>query len=394
LRRHRGSCFARNCLVQPFARMVSEARGPHSVGSRDVQIRIRNSATVSSEHNHFCARLYYPSSFSNKGSHKWLPDPEAEYCKALGGVYGLPASISSLLLYPARFIRTRSAKDAPLADGSWPVALFSHGFCGTRTMYSALCTELASHGYFVVAPEHTDGSAALAVTGEKTVAYAPRVQSDQVQQLRQRVLELESCWEALSELERHFEKSLDLSRCVLMGHSFGSASVACVASAEPFRARSTLVLLDPWMGPALSIFKTVQAPTLAIMQGCSMLWPANACDVVQLLSVLNSESQPAFLTEILGARHQDASDVPFFLHFPMALLCASSMTRSGRWVWQRNSELIQQFLNFGCEDETTQFERLAAVSGVHVHKWKNWVCKETKCVSESTYKIDKSAMGA
>jgi len=39
-----------------------------------------------------------------------------------------------------------------------PVIVFSHGVAGMRTTYSAVCCDLASHGYLVAAVEHRYGT--------------------------------------------------------------------------------------------------------------------------------------------------------------------------------------------------------------------------------------------
>ena len=44
--------------------------------------------------------------------------------------------------------------DAEVADGAFPVVLFSHGFTGIRVQSSFLMSHLASWGMVVVAPEH------------------------------------------------------------------------------------------------------------------------------------------------------------------------------------------------------------------------------------------------
>ncbi len=43
---------------------------------------------------------------------------------------------------------------APVADGRFPVALFSHGFSGFNTQSSELTSHVASWGFVVAAPEH------------------------------------------------------------------------------------------------------------------------------------------------------------------------------------------------------------------------------------------------
>merc|ERR1712139_431684 len=113
----------------------------------------------------------------------------------------------------------RTSRNAEVAPGRWPVALFSHGLCGTRSMYSTLCTELASQGYIVIAPEHTDGSACLAVSNGTLVNYVSRSEANQTNRIKHRIDELQACWNSIS------ADRADASSCLLVGHSFGASTV-------------------------------------------------------------------------------------------------------------------------------------------------------------------------
>lgn len=51
-----------------------------------------------------------------------------------------------------------ATRDAPIAAGSFPVAVFSHGHQGYAEVSSFLMEHLASHGWVVLAPDHTDNT--------------------------------------------------------------------------------------------------------------------------------------------------------------------------------------------------------------------------------------------
>lgn len=139
--------------------------------------------------------------------------------------------------------------------------VFSHGLGGSRNAYSHLLGSLSSHGVVVVAPDHRDGSAPMALIksakgGEtvKRVEYramphkpSPEVEEGRNQQLRIRLWELGLAHEAMLKIDRGDEmvnllasdqlpvndlsmfcSTLDLHEpgsITWAGHSFGAATV-------------------------------------------------------------------------------------------------------------------------------------------------------------------------
>lgn len=86
----------------------------------------------------------------------------------------LPAFANAPLLIPSAAPPTPPTGDTLPGAGSgsvsqshgvsesFPALVFSHGLGGSFFTYSAICCDIASHGYVVAAVEHKDGSACLA----------------------------------------------------------------------------------------------------------------------------------------------------------------------------------------------------------------------------------------
>ncbi|KAF2362124.1 Platelet-activating factor acetylhydrolase-like [Trinorchestia longiramus] len=147
-----------------------------------------------------------------------------------------------------------------------PVIVFSHGLAANRSLYSSVCSQLASHGFVVAALEHRDGSACGSFTlddeGEKVwLDFELHKPGDQQIVLRSRQLgtRVEECMRTLSVLERmdaggiknelqssfeleQLKGRLDLSRPIIAGHSFGGCTaINTQLSDKRFKNRHTVV---------------------------------------------------------------------------------------------------------------------------------------------------------
>ncbi len=129
-----------------------------------------------------------------------------------------------------------------------PVVVFSHGMGAMRTTYSTLLTDLASHGYFVAAVEHKDGSAAATVDSDGTWTNERKLLPEEDEytvrngQVNQRVAECEAAYKLLEDLNggrgqewasafaptesflSSLVSQLDINNCHIAGHSFGGAT--------------------------------------------------------------------------------------------------------------------------------------------------------------------------
>lgn len=153
--------------------------------------------------------------------------------------------------YVAYDVTTNSFSHATIAQEktSYPVVIFSHGICYATHGYTSFFEELASHGFIVVAPNHTysadpveftDGRITELVLLKKDIdpfkAYQDKDLMDREYQIW-----LDDITFILDEIERinkhdqHgiLNHKLDVNKIGVMGHSFGASTVVSTWKQDP-----------------------------------------------------------------------------------------------------------------------------------------------------------------
>ncbi|CAL4081239.1 unnamed protein product [Meganyctiphanes norvegica] len=231
--------------------------GEYGVGITDVQTQGEASLLF---------RLFYPVDPNNS-----VKDPAQWVSWHLGKPYSdgvasfimpkAPWLLSSYFEYLFKSVKIPAVwQTPPAAGGVYPVIVVSHGVGSHRTFQSTFCCELASHGFIVVAIEHSDGSASATFRMNDSDTIWFPFMGFRGEQFEKRVQEVLYTVDALKDMNngkinnvlpnsinlKAFENKLDISNIVLTGHSYGAATTLAVLAKEnnPFKAG---VALDPWM---------------------------------------------------------------------------------------------------------------------------------------------------
>ncbi|XP_066036128.1 platelet-activating factor acetylhydrolase isoform X1 [Chamaea fasciata] len=315
---------------------IPEGKGPHSVGCTDLM-------TENAVEGSFL-RLYYPAyDATDIEEARWIPDKE--YYQGLSDFLNMYRVVGERLFhYYVGSVTCPAKSNAAFKPGEkYPLLVFSHGLGAFRTIYSAICIEMASQGFIVAAVEHRDESASATYyckrrsVSESQEESTPNMEKEwiyyrklktgeeerclrhkQVQQRAQEcikalnlILKINSGEEVTNVLHSDFDwnslkDSVDTSRIAVMGHSFGGATVIESLSKE-IRFRCGIAL-DVWMLPVGDdIYQnSVQQPLLFINSE-KFQWAENILKIQKLIS---NDTNKKMIT-IKGSVHQSFPDFTF-----------------------------------------------------------------------------------
>ena len=352
--------------------ILPQPSGKYCVGFVDFEI-LKPPATFSGKSEGVLVRIYYPTmqDFSQEARANWIPS--SEYFPGYGYFLRIPSLLfTPLSRYFLSGVKIWAMEDAPpllegISDSS--LIIFSHGLGGIRTTYSTMCCELASHGFFIAAIEHRDGSASMTLLPDKQILTYEIIEKDspgefekRQRQLKYRTEEVSLLYQFLknhpnsNELEEFKLIIRDSSQGILdalkgviktdnlalLGHSFGAVTAINFALENPNIPNISIIALDPWMfalpkPPDNPPSKSTQT-NLVVIDMEDFQWSENLLSIKRYLEYFNSTE---FYTIRRGV-HKQCSDIPLFRLGGYLLL--NNQTPPTREVLRCLNQVILSFL--------------------------------------------------
>lgn len=217
-----------------------------------------------------------PEAVKNQTPEPWFQDGE-RMAQVVGERYG----VRSFFMKPVQLARSHTYSEIEIAADAapFPVLIYSHGWGSSRRIALDSIEHLVSHGYCVVAADHTYGALATSFPDGRLVPRDPKAMPpDKPDDARQVGIELlvktfasdvQFTLEKLAMLNEEnsaapFSGLLDLNRVGLFGHSTGGGAVYR-AALEGTQVRG-VAGLDPWVEPIPAGMRPrgLKVPTLSL----------------------------------------------------------------------------------------------------------------------------------
>ena len=293
-------------------------------------------------------RLYYPTAVTvepdNSKLASWLESPEyaGGYTNFLKLKIMKPvfnwffSGVHSNAVWNGEF-------KLPTQIKKLPVVVFSHGLGANKTTYSSICSDLASYGMLVAAVEHADESAcATYYLDETESAENPVLQRKWIDYLhvksgaadehsirnKQVHFRGDECCQVLDEIAKindgkanyvkcdidlsPFKNVVDLSKCAVMGHSFGGATaISAISKDDRFKVG---VGLDTWMYPLdKTIYQKIKPIPFLFINTENFQWPENIANMRKLDADVYEINVERLMVTLTGTVHFSQTDFPLLI---------------------------------------------------------------------------------
>ncbi len=223
-----GLCSFRVIAASP------ESPGPYPVGVTTIQMQDESRMDpVLNAPRPLLVEIWYPAADSARGG------TPAKFTDFFMG--GKDIQMNTILTIAFRFniteidkrFKTLAVRDSEIAEGTFPLLIFSHGNGGMRSQSTFWCDHMASQGYIVVAPDHTRNACATSFEG-KVIPYD---NEGRAQAALDRPKDVSFLIDQLGKLNEdaksQFFSKVDLENIGVAGHSFGGFTAMAAVAQDP-----------------------------------------------------------------------------------------------------------------------------------------------------------------
>ncbi len=259
-------------------------------------------------------QIWYPASEKSDSLYPYMDYKELRI-NAISEQIGKPKAF----IKPAGNVQGNSYFKAPLADNKFPLILFSHGLGGYKTQNSINIETLVSHGYIVIAPDHTYDASITAFPDGSVAEYKSDLPKDsspqefwdnRLPQLNTRANDLSFIIDKLQTMKNNpIYYAIEFDKIGVFGHSFGGAT-SIVSSWNDTRI-SACLNLDGWFVPIVDdIINTgLKIPFCYVGQES---WDGAPLNYPKLKTFYKNCQSDAYILKIKGTKHFDYADLPYF----------------------------------------------------------------------------------
>ena len=274
----------------------------------------------SNDYREIMAQVWYPgSSHQNK-----KVVPYMDYIKLRSKTIAAAGDLPSFFPSHLNLVKTNSYLEIPCKNkkGGLPIVVFSHGITGSRHLHQALFEHLSSHGYVVVALDHSYDCNLTIFPDGRIADYRSEITGhpDSIKIRNQQIItRTEDIIFAINQitkihngdLKSKLNGKLNLEKIAVGGHSYGGATA--IHSAKTDERIKTCFVLDSWIDPVpkATIGQGLQKPILSMGRPSweNSDYPNNYNLLNQLFS---NSSAPNYNIIIKNTLHLDYTDIPLY----------------------------------------------------------------------------------
>lgn len=327
--------------------------GPLAIGTTTFQLvhadRLETYGPDPGVPRRFVAQVWYPAEPAEDARPTpWEPEIDV-VARALADRVGVPGFFFS----QARYTMSHAFADAPVADGVFPLVIYSHELAGFKTIALAQVEALVSQGFVVAAIDHTYGAVATVIDGEVAdfdSAAFENPEATPVQQVEALTLLIDTfaadITTLLDELDEgaagvlgELAASIDGETVGLWGHGAGGGAVLQVCLTDD--RCDAMAGFDPLVTPLPNaVLATTSARPMLLMRSDPQRGTEN--DAV-LRGIVERSQTLTYWVDVLGAESSDFTAAP--LVSPIADRLGLKGPIDGRRVTMINRRYLTGFFD-------------------------------------------------